>query len=88
MLIPPNEIGGMYSDHDETLEHAKKSVSWKKTWVNRGKTKTRITVDHKLLIETGVIRLNDEEEEEYEEEIEDDLIVEENLSYSETPLSE
>jgi len=89
MLNAPNEIGGMHSDHEETLEHAKKSVRWKKTWVNKGKTKTRITVDHQLLIETGVIRLSDkEEEEEHKEEIEDELIVEENSSYSETPVSE
>ncbi len=75
MLNAPSEIGGMHSDHDETLEHARKSLQWKKTWVQTGKTRTKITVDHKLLIATGVIRIFDEEKEEIDN---GDLVAEEN----------
>jgi ubiquitin-protein ligase len=58
MINSPNEIGGMTSTRDETMEYARLSLKWKKTWVASGSSgtkKTKITIDHRLLIKEGIL---------------------------------
>lgn len=52
MLTNPQEIGGMTSSRDETLEHSRKSLSWGMTW-RAGKLIVR--VDHMQLLSQGVL---------------------------------
>jgi ubiquitin-protein ligase len=58
MLNSPNEIGGMTSTRDETMEYARLSLTWKTTWAASGSSgtkKTKITIDHRLLIKEGIL---------------------------------
>ena len=79
MLSPPTEIGGMQSTHEEATKLARLSLVWKQTWVDGGNNKrTKITVDHRLLIQEGVLgydrdsrELSDDEEEEGSEKIDE-----------------
>ena len=60
MLNPPNEIGGIQSTHEESTKLARLSLAWKQTWVEGGSSKrTKITVDHQLLIQEGVLGLGE-----------------------------
>ena len=53
MLSKPNEIGGVDCTHDEIIEHTRRSLKWKSTWVTN--KRTIITVDHRLLIKKGIL---------------------------------
>ena len=66
MLTKPDEIGGMTADADEILEFARQSLNWKVTWTqtNASNKKTRITVDHGLLLKEGVLSLGLEDAQE------------------------
>ena len=59
MLTNPQEIGGMTSSTDETLEYARQSLKWKLTWRVSGK-KT-ITVDHDRMIRQGAFDMIEKE---------------------------
>lgn len=78
MLNPPNEIGGMQSTSDETMEFARRSRDWKVSWRAKDNKGPKITVDHRLLVREGVLidRTNDEDGDEMEE---DDLLWESDL---------
>jgi len=52
MLNPPNEIGGMQSTHDQATEFARLSLAWRLKWREGVNT---ITVDHRLLLEEGIL---------------------------------
>jgi ubiquitin-protein ligase len=54
MLTSPQEIGGVVSSADETLEYARRSLSWKFAWVVGS---TKIVVDHATLIEQGALAI-------------------------------
>ena len=60
MLNQPNEIGGMVSDLEDKEEFARKSLRWLCTW--RGSKKTKITVNHVLLLREGVLSLEETNE--------------------------
>jgi len=67
MLSSPKEIGGMTSTTAETLEFARLSLTWKKRWVGgSGSKKRTIIVDHQLLLQQGVLRLENRDNEEVE----------------------
>jgi len=57
MLTNPQEIGGVLSKSEETLEYARRSLSWKFAWLV-GNTKTRIVVDHQRLLKQGVLAID------------------------------
>jgi ubiquitin-protein ligase len=59
MLTNPQEIGGMTSTVEETLEYARNSLVWKLTW-RAGKT--LITVDHARLLQQEVLTIDSNEE--------------------------
>mmetsp|Transcript_2609 Transcript_2609/g.5661 ORF Transcript_2609/g.5661 Transcript_2609/m.5661 type:complete len:394 (+) Transcript_2609:95-1276(+) len=69
MLSPPNEIGGMQSTHDKGTELARLSLVWKQTWRDG---RNIITVDHRQLIQEGILTESDLEERIDDHEIEDD----------------
>jgi len=77
MLTSPNEIGGMSSTRDETLEYARHSVSWKCTWIvgggsgGSGGKRTKITVDHELMVAEGILSDGETEEETSDDEADD-----------------
>ena len=67
MLSSPNEIGAMTSTTAETLEFARLSLTWKKTWVDgTGSKKKYITADHRLLLSQGVLSLESDNEDDVE----------------------
>lgn len=67
MLSSPNEIGAKTSTTAETLEFARLSLTWKKTWVDgTGSKKKCITVDHRLLLSQGVLSLQSDNDDEVE----------------------
>ena len=66
MLSEPNEIGAKTSNVDETIEFARRSLSWKKTVVIKnggttikGSSRSDLTIiiDHQTLIHQGVLVL-------------------------------
>ena len=88
MLNPPKEIGGMWSSHEQIAEFARLSLTWKKTWIIDGtggtnkdkhKKKTAITVDHNLLLQDGVLILEEEEK------IDDENVEEDNKEEDKIP---
>jgi ubiquitin-protein ligase len=64
MLTNPQEIGGIMSNAEETLEYARRSLTWKVSWVAGN---TRVSVDHSKLLEQGALAIYLDEEEEAEE---------------------
>ena len=67
MLSSPNEIGAMTSTTAETLELARLSLTWKKTWVDgTGSKKKYITADHRLLLSQGVLSLESDSDDDVE----------------------
>jgi len=61
MLTNPQEIGGVVSSADDTLEHARRSLSWKCAWIVGN---TKIIVDHRSLLEQGALTIEMDDEEE------------------------
>jgi ubiquitin-protein ligase len=57
MLTNPQEIGGVTSSAEETLEYARKSLDWKHTF-KAGKA--FITIDHAQMMRQGAIELENE----------------------------
>ena len=72
MLTNPQEIGGMTSSTDETLEYARQSLKWKLTWRVSGQ-KT-ITVDHDRMIRQGAFDII--EEHASDDKMEEDVVME------------
>ena len=60
MLTNPQEIGGIVSTREEILEYAKKSLSWKKSW--KVNPKMIISVDHELILQQGILSIEEEED--------------------------
>jgi ubiquitin-protein ligase len=58
MLTNAQEIGGMASTVEETKEYAKESLAWKISW-RAGKS--ILTVDHALILQQGVLKMEEEE---------------------------
>jgi hypothetical protein len=56
MLTNPQEIGGKITSHEVTLEYARHSLAWKLSF-NSGKR--TIHVDHSLLLQQGVLSLEE-----------------------------
>lgn len=54
MLTNPQEIGGKLSSLNETLDYAKASLKW---WAKFDTGKSRIEVNHDLLLQQGVLSL-------------------------------
>mmetsp|Transcript_18100 Transcript_18100/g.20908 ORF Transcript_18100/g.20908 Transcript_18100/m.20908 type:complete len:262 (+) Transcript_18100:251-1036(+) len=70
MLSSPKEIGGKTSTTAETLEFARLSLTWKKKWMGgSGSKKTTITVNHQLLLQQGVLSLENNVDEEGENDV-------------------
>ena len=97
MLTKPDEIGGMTADADEILEFARQSLDWKVTWTqtNSNNKKTRITVDHGLLLQEGVLSLglehtdgSDETLEEIKEPTDDESMVHSDTTTDTNELSD
>ncbi len=55
MLTNPQEIGGITNTAEETLEYARRSLTWKVSWLTG---KGQIIVDHGKLLEQGVLSLD------------------------------
>jgi len=55
MLTNPQEIGGVVSSADDTLEHARRSLAWRFAWIVGT---TKIVVDHATLIEQGALAID------------------------------
>lgn len=55
MLTNPQEIGGIMSNAEETLEYARRSLTWRVSWVTGN---TRVIVDHSKLLEQGALTIH------------------------------
>jgi ubiquitin-protein ligase len=55
MLTNPQEIGGVMSSVDDTLEYARRSLIWKIAWIVGS---TKIVVDHATLIQQGALAID------------------------------
>ena len=55
MLTNPQEIGGVVSSADDTLEHARRSLAWRFAWIVGA---TKIVVDHATLMEQGALAID------------------------------
>jgi hypothetical protein len=56
MLTNPQEIGGKITSHEDTLEYARHSLAWQVSFHSGKRT---INVDHALLLQQGVLSLEE-----------------------------
>jgi ubiquitin-protein ligase len=63
MLTNPQEIGGIMTNAEDTLEYARRSLTWKVSWVTGNH---RVTVDHSKLLEQKALAIYLDEEEDEE----------------------